>query len=65
VGVVPMWCRQGVKVEGRKSRGRMFFTGGAGFGGGGSDHEISGGGKDEGGIGGSDSVGAFFPDAGS
>jgi hypothetical protein len=43
----------------------MVFTGGAGFGGGGSDHEISGGGKDERGIGGSDFVGAFFPDTGS
>jgi len=43
----------------------MVFTGGAGFGGGGSDHEISGGGKDEGGLGGSDYSGTFFPDAGS
>ena len=43
----------------------MVFTDSVGFSGGGSDHEISGGGKDEGGIGGSDSVGAFFPDAGS
>ena len=43
----------------------MVFTDIVGFGGGGSDHEISGGGKDEGGIGGSDSSGTFFPDAGS
>ena len=43
----------------------MVFTGGAGFGGGGSDHEISGGGKDEGGLGSFDSSGTFFPDAGS
>ena len=43
----------------------MVFTGGAGFGGGGSDHKISGGGKDEGALGDSDSFGAFFPDAGS
>ena len=43
----------------------MVFTGRAGFDGGGSDHEISGGGKDEGGLGGSDSSGAFFPDPGS
>ena len=43
----------------------MVFTGGAGFGGGGSDHKISGGGKDEGGIGESDFSWAFFPDAGS
>lgn len=37
----------------------MVFTCGAGFGGGGSDHEISGGGKDEGGVGGSDSFRTF------
>ena len=65
MGVVPMWYRQGVKVEGRESRGGMVFTGGAGFGGGGSDHEISGGGKDEGGLGVFDSSETFFSDAGS
>ncbi len=43
----------------------MVFTDIVGFGGGGSDHEISGGGKDEGGLGDSDCFGAFFPDAGS
>jgi len=43
----------------------MFFAGWIGFGGGGSDYEILGGGKDEGGLGGSDSSGTFFPDAGS
>ena len=43
----------------------MVFTVGVGFGGGGSDHEILGGGKDEGGLGSSDSSGAFFPNAGS
>jgi hypothetical protein len=43
----------------------MVFTGGAGFGGSGSDHKISGGGKDEGGLGGSDFSGTFLSDAGS
>ena len=43
----------------------MVFTGWIGFSGGGSDYEILGGGKDEGGFGGSDSSGTFFPDAGS
>jgi len=43
----------------------MFFTVGVGFGGGGSDYEILGGGKDECGLGGPDFSGAFFPDAGS
>ena len=43
----------------------MVFTGWIGFGGGGSDYEILGGGEDEGGLGGSDFSGAFFPDAGS
>jgi len=43
----------------------MVFTDIVGFGGGGSGHEISGGGKDEGGLGGSDSSWTFFPDAGS
>jgi len=43
----------------------MVFTDSVGFGGGGSDHEISGGGKDEGGIRGFDSSGTFFSDAGS
>ena len=44
---------------------KILVTGGAGFGGGGSDRKISGGGKDEGRLGDSDSSGAFFPDAGS
>ena len=43
----------------------MVFTGGAGFGSGGSGHENFGGGKNEGGLGGFDSSGNFFPDAGS
>jgi len=43
----------------------MVFTDIVGFGGGGSDHEISGGGKDEGGLGGSDSSWTFFSDADS
>jgi hypothetical protein len=64
VVVVPRWCRQGVQVEGRESRRRMFFTVGVGFGGGGSDYEILGGGEDEGRVGGPDFSGTFFPDAG-
>ena len=43
----------------------MVFTGGIGFGGGGSDHETFGGGKDESGVGGPDSSGIFFTHAGS
>jgi hypothetical protein len=43
----------------------MFFTVGVGFGGGGSDYEILGGGEDEGRVGGPDFSGTFFPDAGS
>ena len=43
----------------------MVSAGWIGFSGGGSDHENFGGGKNEGGLGGSDSSGNFFPDAGS
>ena len=43
----------------------MVFTGGAGFGGGGSDHKNSGGGKDEGGVGSYDSSRVILPDAGA
>jgi len=43
----------------------MVSTLGAEFGSGGSGHETFGGGKDESGLGGSDSSGDFFPDAGS
>ena len=43
----------------------MVSACGAGFGGGGSDYETFGGGKDEGGLGGSDSSGTFLPDTGS
>ena len=65
VGVVPRWYRQGVEVEGRESGRRIVFTGGVRFGGGGSDHETFGGGKNEGGVGDSDSSWTFFTDAGA